>query len=223
MKQRTSKRPLTRALCALFFYGVAMPLLYVFDALFFGLRVRGRRHLRALKKTGAVIVCNHVHYLDCTFVGIALLMRRGLYVSLEQNFHLPVAGVLIRMLGATPLPAQLKALRGFMQEMVSQVRAGRLVCIYPEGWLIPYCDHLRPFKAGPFAIAVEADAPVVPLVITPCSRRGIWRLKRKPCFIIRVGAPLYPAHTHSPRADARTLLERTREAMARMLGDQAHT
>ena len=48
--------------------------------------------------------------------------------------------------------------------------------MYPEGSIEMYCDHLRKFSDGAFTIAVDANAPVLPVVITPRERKGLWKL-----------------------------------------------
>ena len=35
--------------------------------------------------------------------------------------------------------------------------------MYPEGSIEMYCDHLRKFSDGAFTIAVDANAPVLPV------------------------------------------------------------
>ncbi len=63
-----------------------------------------------------------------------------------------------------------------MNEMTDAVKeAGLLECIR-EGSIEMYCDHLRKFSDGAFTIAVDANAPVLPVVITPRERKGLWKL-----------------------------------------------
>ncbi len=138
-----------------------------------------------------MIVCNHVHNFDCTFVGLSIA-RRAVFTSLAYLFRLPVVGPLIRVMGSVPVPAELSGMRKFLSELSEGAASGRLVCIYPEGMIEPYCDHLRQFREGAFAVAVRADVPVVPLVLTERPQRGIWRFKKRPCFTMEIGIPLYP-------------------------------
>ncbi len=192
MRKIVIKNPLFRFFNTVVYYVIAVPILTVIGKLVFGLKVQGRSNLRALHGSGAVVACNHVHNLDCAFLGTLDFPRKNIYTSMEILFDQPV-GPLIRILGSVPVPASISGTRRFLTELADAVRAGRLVCIYPEGELIHYDTKLREFKDGAFNIAVKAGAPVVPVVITLREQKGLWRvLKRKPCMTITAGSPIYP-------------------------------
>ena len=53
------------------YYGVAMPVLYVLTKILYDLKIEGKENLQNLE-TGAVSVSNHVLFLDCAMVGLAL-------------------------------------------------------------------------------------------------------------------------------------------------------
>ena len=92
-------------------------ILCFYNGLVLGVKVHGRENLRALKGTGAVAVCNHVHNMDCTINNIALLPRRVYHVSLDSNFRIPVVRHIIRWLGAVPLSRSPKQVRRLFSEM----------------------------------------------------------------------------------------------------------
>lgn len=187
------KNLIYRILTTLLHYLIAIPILTIVDVLFLGFRVRGWEHLRDIEDTGAVIACNHIHYLDCTFLGILSVPRRPIFCTLEQNFQIPVAKHLIKWLGGVAIPQKIGALRRFVEDAADAAQKGRLVIIYPEGELKLYCDYLRPFKDGAFKTAVKAGVPVLPCYITQEKPKGIFRLfKQKPCLILNVGEPVYP-------------------------------
>lgn len=157
-----------------------------------GLKVCGRKNLRKLQG-GFVSVANHVQTLDCGMVLQALAGHRVYYVSLESNFALAWLGKIIRWAGAVPLPTKPAQLFEQVHAMGEALRRGDVVHVYPEGALVPYCDHLRPFGTGAFNLAVRNHVPVVPMAICQRARRGLWRiLKRRPCFTLRILPPLYP-------------------------------
>lgn len=187
------KHFLYRLLTALLHYLIAIPVLTVVNVLFLGFRVRGWEYLRDIEDTGAVVACNHVHYMDCTFLGLLCAPRRPVFCTLEQNFQIPFVRHLIKWMGGVAIPKNIGALRRFMEDVADAAHEGKLVVIYPEGWLQPYCDHLRPFKDGAFKTAVRAGVPVLPCCITQEKPRGVFRLfKRKPCLTLNVGEPIYP-------------------------------
>lgn len=209
---------------SLLYYLVAIPVLTVVDVLFLGFKVRGWEYLQDLEETGAVIACNHIHYLDCSFLAILTMPRRPMFCTLEQNFQIPVIRYLIKWMGGVAIPRKIGALRQFMDAAAEAAQKGKLVIIYPEGELKLYCDHLRPFKDGAFKTAVQAGVPVLPCCITQEKPRGIFRLfKQKPCLVLNIGEPVYPrkipaeeAGAQDVRATVRNLRERVYCEMERL-------
>lgn len=205
MKQIVIKNPVFRFFNTLVYYVIAVPILTILTKTVFGLKVQGRSNFRKLKGSGAVVVCNHVHNLDCAFLGVLNFPRKNIYTSMEVLFSQPVGG-LIRILGSVPVPASLSGMRRFIDELTEAVHSGRLVCIYPEGELIPYCDQLREFKDGAFTIAVNANVPVVPVIITARERKGLWRiLKRQSCLTITACEPIYADMSQGRRPAVQSL------------------
>lgn len=219
MKPLISRNPVFRVLTTVFYYAVAVPLLDIAGRLVFGLRVRGRKNLRGLR--GAVVVCNHVHNLDCSFLGILLFPRKMVFTSVEFLFRRPVVGPLIRILGSVPVPSSLSGMRRFISEMTHAVQNGRTVCIYPEGELVPYCGQLREFRDGAFLIAARAGVPVVPVLITQRECRGLWKaLKKKPCLTITAERPIVPDMESGAHEAARELSAVAFRTMSQMQNAQ---
>ena len=103
--------------------------------------------------------------------------------------------------------------------MKKALSRGKHIHFYPEGALEEYCAELRPFKKGAFHLAVEKNVPVIPLVITYRKPRGLLRLFRKaPCFSIEIGKPIRSNRCNDPKAETENMLNRTFDAMLRMMG-----
>ena len=62
-----------------------------------------------------------------------------------------------------------------------EVQRGRAIIVCPEGTR-GFDYHLRPFKKGPFVLAIAAQAPVVPTVV-----HGAREVMRKGSFWVRSG------------------------------------
>lgn len=196
-------------------------ILYVIDSVCFGFRVKGKE---ALKKvgSGAVTVINHVHPMDCTMVKLAVFPRSIHFISLRRNLELPFVGWLVKLCGALPLPAAPKELVWFEKQLLRSLRRGDWIHYYPEGLLVRDHQELRDFQPGAFFAAVHSGCPVVPMVITFLYPRGIWRLaggKRR--MLLSIGDPQYPDGTLSHKKAVGELMERTREAMRRMITEPA--
>ena len=185
--------------------GLASIVLRPLNAAAFGLEIRGKENLWALE-SGAVVVANHVHPMDCTFLDTLLWDRRTYYATLEANFRIPVVRHLIKALGGVPVPENFRYLPAFRDGMKQALEAGSYVCIYPEGVLRPYYGGLRRFRDGAFMIAAEAKAPVLPVVITFRHPDGLTAIyKKKPCITVTVLPPVYPEEGNTVREECRRM------------------
>jgi glycosyltransferase involved in cell wall biosynthesis/1-acyl-sn-glycerol-3-phosphate acyltransferase len=199
--------------CSLFYYIVIIPL-YILDYVFFGLKIKNRKVLKKIKKTGAVVVCNHVHQMDCTACAVALAWRKLLFVSLPSNFKLGAAGIFVSILGSVPTPSGPKETQIFVQTLSKTLRQRRIVLFYPEGERKNYDTEIRDFHRGPFYLSVDAQMPVVPLRVVFRKPDGLWRLfKKKPCFTLVIGEPVYPDPLLPPKTAVEDIQTRVREYM----------
>lgn len=206
--------PVKRAVSAVL-TTLVVALLTVMNRAVFGLRIKGRKNLKLLGRRGAVAVCNHVHWLDCSFLARAAWPRRQHFVTLQSNMEVPVIRQILRLARCMPVPREKRQLTRFSHAVDEALRAGAVVHIYPEGWLEPYCTELRTFKNGAFAFARDADVPVLPIRITYRRGRGPWRLKRRPCVMLHILPPIAPDHAAPRGPEIVRLREAARAAMER--------
>lgn len=180
------------------FQKVISPLVGLWNYLFYGFHIHGREHLRQVRN-GAVVICNHVHPMDCTMVPYAVFPHTVSFMAMRDNFRIPLIGYLIRALGAVPLPEHSSGMPAYFRSAVQQLEKGEWIVCFAEGVLYPYCKRLRPFHAGGFLMASMAQVPVVPIAITFRPRRGLFRLfGRKPLMELHI---LPPSTAPSQRRD----------------------
>ncbi|WP_304224375.1 glycosyltransferase [Gracilinema caldarium] len=217
-KRRINKGIPTRLFSIVFYYTIAIPLLWLYCTFVLRVRIKNRPVLRKVRrKSGAVIVANHVHTLDSAMVGLAAFPKKPIFTSLPSNFKLPVAGVLVNALGSVPIPETITEGRIFFYELSRLLRQRRFIHVFPEGELVRFDAELRPFKRGAFQLAVEASVPVVPLRIS--FRRREWGLLRflfGQTIYVRIGEPQYPDPQLLEREAIANLMERTRAEMERL-------
>lgn len=168
-------------------------ILRVYCFLLFGLRITGWKNRPRLGRSGAVVVCNHVHTLDCAMAAQVLWPKRQYFVTLQSNLEMKGVRHFVRLLGGIPIPEDRELRRAFPEVLQRALKLGAVVPIYPEGDLEYYCDHLRPFKNTAFSTAWRAGVPVVPLCITYRRGRGLWRCKKRPCLTLHILPAVYPA------------------------------
>jgi 1-acyl-sn-glycerol-3-phosphate acyltransferase len=122
-------------------------------------------HDEARMRTGEprIFVANHVSWYD-VLVLVATLPRYS-FVAKAELFRVPFFGAAARAAGTIPIEREnRKAAFQSYAEAAERIRGGRSVCVYPEG---TRGDSyvLRPFKKGPFVLAVAAGVPIVPTVM----------------------------------------------------------
>lgn len=181
----------------------AVHALSVLTKLVFGLEVEGRENLEKVKDKGYITVCNHVNFLDCGMVAVALRRSDIVFTTIKENFEIPLVRHIIKALGAIPIPTGIKAMQKFSEAVDTMLKKGQAVHFYPEGVMIPYYNGLRGFRKGAFHYAVKSDVPVVPMVIT--YHKSTSMLKKKPVAKIHILEPVFPDGGLSEKERIRTL------------------
>ncbi|AHL74938.1 glycerol acyltransferase [Stutzerimonas stutzeri] len=133
-------------------------------------RVR-QQGLDAIPEEGpAVLVCNHVSFVDALLIAGAV-RRPVRFVMYYQIFRIPVLNFIFRTAGAVPIAARHEDETIYTEafERISHyLRNGELVCIFPEGKLTTD-GEINEFKAGVERILEANPVPVVPMAL-----RGLW-------------------------------------------------
>jgi len=218
-KRRINKGIPTRLFSIVFYYGIAIPLLWLYCTFVLRVRIKNRSVLRKVRrKSGAVLVANHVHTLDSAMVGLAAFPKKPIFTSLPSNFKLPVAGFLVNALGSVPIPTTLTEGRIFFYELSGLLRHRRFIHVFPEGELVQFDESLRPFKRGAFQLAVESSVPVVPIRISFRKRKwGLLRFLFGQTMYVRIGSPQYPDPNLLQREAIADLMDRTRQEMEQLV------
>lgn len=118
----------------------------------------------------AVLVCNHVSYVDAIVI-MAESPRPIRFVMDHQIFRNPFFGWVFRHAKAIPIaPAHEDAARlsAAYDACAAALADGDLVCIFPEGKLTKTGD-MNPFRHGVTEILRRSPVPVVPMAL-----RGLW-------------------------------------------------
>ena len=118
----------------------------------------------------ALIVCNHVSFVDALVITAAC--RRPIrFVMDHRIFKLPVLSFVFRTGRAIPIaPAKEDAamMERAFAEVATALKEGDLVGIFPEG-RITDTGELYPFRPGVKRILEATPVPVIPLAL-----RGLW-------------------------------------------------
>ena len=165
-----------------------------------------------------IFVGNHVSWFDV--LASAAVLPRGKYVAKTELFRVPVFGQAIRWIGMIEIDREnRKAAFGSLERAAAKIRAGNPVVMFAEG---TRGDEyaLRPFKKGPFVLAITAGVPIVPMVIYGTierMRRGSWQIYPGTIEVTF----LEPIPTSGYSYDDRgTLVELVRSRMAAVLREK---
>ncbi|MBA1195163.1 MFS transporter [Pseudomonas entomophila] len=133
-------------------------------------RVEHRDLQRIPDEGAALLVCNHVSYVDALLMAGAV--RRPIrFVMYYKIYRLPVLHFIFRTAGAIPIAGrgedEATYERAFAR-VAQYLAEGELVCIFPEGKLSTD-GEIDAFKGGINRILADTPVPVVPLAL-----QGLW-------------------------------------------------
>jgi 1-acyl-sn-glycerol-3-phosphate acyltransferase len=135
------------------------------------------------------------------------------FVAKRELFRIPFLGAAMRAAGHIPIDRSVKA-RAFeaYDDAARIIQRGFSPVVFPEGTR-SRTGELLPFKNAPFALAIAAQVPVVPVYVHNTLQilpKGAWRLRPRPIRLF-VGAPIATAGLTA--GDREALRERVRAAI----------
>ena len=133
-------------------------------------RVKHRDLERIPDEGAALLVCNHVSFVDALLIAGAV--RRPMrFVMYYKIYNLPVLNFIFRTAGAIPIAGRNEDRATFDQafeRIARYLEDGELVCIFPEGKLTGD-GEIDEFKGGVKLILQRTPVPVIPLAL-----QGLW-------------------------------------------------
>ncbi|HHF0488462.1 TPA: MFS transporter [Vibrio antiquarius] len=164
---------------------------------------------------GALIVCNHVSYMDALLLS-AVCPRLIRFVMEEDYANLPPLRRFLRRTGVIPISASNRnSIRRAFNDVESALSEGHIVCIFPEGKLTSD-GEMNEFMRGIDIILRRSPVPVIPVAL-----KGLWgsyfsRAKGRACcglptrfwskLEIEAGQPVPPNE-----ATAKTMFDRVHQ------------
>lgn len=143
-------------------------LVWLISHTMYRVRHEGLEHIP--DKGPAVIVCNHVSYVDAPLLAGAV-RRPVRFVMHKSIYRIPVLHFIFRIGRAIPIAAEkddAEIHRRAFESVREALGQGDLVCIFPEGKLTTD-GSLDTFRRGVERILGETPVPVVPMAL-----RGLW-------------------------------------------------
>ena len=118
----------------------------------------------------AVLVCNHVSYVDALVIAAAC-RRPVRFVMHHEIFRIPVLNFIFRTGRAIPIASSREdpeLLQHAYDEIAKALQAGDLLALFPEG-RITDTGEIYPFRRGIQRIIERTPVPVLPMAL-----RGLW-------------------------------------------------
>ena len=169
------------------FYVIVIYFISIFARLVFRVRVSGVENIPT--SGGVIVAANHVSFLDIPLLAYSLI-RHANFIAKKELCTIPVAGTLLRLLGAIPIDRE-KIDRPAIREIIKKLNSGNVVVIYPEGTR-SLNGKLQAGKPGVGFIVRLSGKKVVPAAIIGTDKAmpsGSWFLRPYP-VTIRFGKPL---------------------------------
>jgi 1-acyl-sn-glycerol-3-phosphate acyltransferase len=129
------------------------------------------RNLELIPDEGAaLLVCNHVSFVDALLIGGAV--RRPIrFVMYYKIYRLPVLNFIFRTAGTIPIAGRNEDIQIYEKaftRIAQYLKDGELVCIFPEGKLTAD-GEMNEFRGGVTRILEETPVPVIPMAL-----QGLW-------------------------------------------------
>lgn len=110
-----------------------------------------------------IYVSNHVSWFDV--FALAALLPHYTFIAKAELEKIPLFGRAARAFGIIFIERQNRKAAFESYELAAKdVKGGKSVVVFPEGTR-GYDYHLRPFKKGPFVLAIAAGVPIVPTIV----------------------------------------------------------
>jgi 1-acyl-sn-glycerol-3-phosphate acyltransferase len=183
-----------------------------------GHRLLRRGDGRVPTEGGAVVAINHTAYVDFIYAGLEVYRHDRRQLRFMGKVELS-GNPLLRwvMRGCGVILVDRSAGRDSFVAAVDELRRGEVVGIYPEA-TISRSFEIKAFKSGAARMALEADVPIIPVIVWGAQRiatkgrpRHLGRTKTP--VMVSVGEPIAATGT------ADELSARLRDAMQTMLLD----
>ncbi|MEU0486797.1 lysophospholipid acyltransferase family protein [Streptosporangium sp. NPDC006013] len=168
--------------------------LTLFRALDLKIRIEGAE--RIPRTGGAVLVSNHISYLDFIFAGLAARPSKRLvrFMAKKEVFDHKISGPLMR--GMHHIPVDRAAGAAAFGAALKALREGEVVGVFAEA-TISRSFTVKEIKNGAVRMAVGAKVPMIPVSLWGTQR--LWTkghpkklLQRHVPITIVVGEPMHP-------------------------------
>ena len=116
-----------------------------------------------LPQEGIIVCSNHISFFDPLFLAITL-PRNLTFMGKEELFHRPIIGKWVAGCGVIPLSRD-GGDAANLRRAVRELKAGKMMVIFPQGTRCRYPLKKDEFKAGVGLMALLSGAKILPVGI----------------------------------------------------------
>lgn len=120
---------------------------------------------RARIKTGALVIANHLGFIDPVYLMYAIWYRRHHFICLKKVFEGKL-GWLFRLFLCIPIDKENFSIDSF-HAIVDHLKNEELVTMFPEGKVNDGSGEMAQFKSGAVLMAFQSGKPIIPIYILP--------------------------------------------------------
>ena len=118
-------------------------------------------------KGGALIVANHISFLDPISVLLAFWRRRIRFLATKDLYKGRFMRFMFRNIHCIMVDKENFSV-DTLHTAVEALQSGQLVAIFPEGKVnLDDTSHILPFKTGAVMMANQGNAPIIPVCLIP--------------------------------------------------------
>ncbi len=167
------------------------------------LDVEGRENVPA--RGGALLTPNHVSMADAVLL-IASIDRPIRFIMFKGSYEHPLVKSFAKIMGVIPIASDQgpRELIHSLRMATEALKAGEVVCIFPEGQMTRI-GQMLPFRRGMERIIKGVDVPIIPVnldgvwgsIFSFAGGRFLWKFPRRIPYPVRVtfGKPMPPTST----------------------------
>ncbi|MCK4451833.1 MAG: 1-acyl-sn-glycerol-3-phosphate acyltransferase [Anaerolineae bacterium] len=172
--------------------------------------------LENLPQGGPLLVAfNHLAHLDGPLV-IALLPWQVEGIALEDLYHVPITGQLLRLYGTIPVHRD-QFDRQVIRRALQVLAEGKVLALAPEARQ-SLTGALEQARQGVAYLALRSGAPILPVALTGTEKTyAEWKRLRRPRLTVIFGEVIItPPRASKPQARRQQVAELTDEIMYRI-------
>ena len=189
----------------------SMPIKVLYSKIKFRIKYIGKEKLKQAKNQGYFIYVNHTQAFADTFIpSVGNYPKRNFLIVNPENVSMKGMKTLVEMLGAIPVPGNLKATKNFLNIIEKRINKKSSITIYPEAHIWPYYTKIRPFKDVSFKYPVELGTPVFCMTNTYVS---YGKNKDKIKIVTYIDGPFLPNEFLSKKERQKDLRDRVYKRM----------